>query len=253
MPACRTSRFWPRYAPGIRSCRSRSIPACPSRFRRSRSRRWSGPGAPLPVGARHGGRSAALPRGRPVLARPSTYATTLTTRIGTHVQQIGEWLRLRLIYPHEADRLRTAYRSPRSARGRLDRREPRAHLHAGRAVSRRVPAAVRQPVLLRRRTVVRSGGRRAPAARGPRTAVRRAQRRRAPAVSPRPQSRRGRILSSAVSPAAAPADHPFSRDRDSRRAEGHARPAVPGRIDLEPAASDHHAGRLPHGAAGSRS
>jgi serine/threonine protein kinase len=49
--------------------------------------------------------------GRPVLARPSTYSTTLTTRIGTHVQQIGEWLRLRLIYPHEAERLRTAYRS----------------------------------------------------------------------------------------------------------------------------------------------
>ena len=49
--------------------------------------------------------------GRPVMARPSTYSTTLTARIGSHVQQIGEWLRLRLIYPHEAERLRTAYRS----------------------------------------------------------------------------------------------------------------------------------------------
>ena len=49
--------------------------------------------------------------GRPVLARPSAYSTTLTARIAPHVQQIGEWLRLRLIYPHEADRLRSAYRS----------------------------------------------------------------------------------------------------------------------------------------------
>jgi serine/threonine protein kinase len=49
--------------------------------------------------------------GRPVLARPSTYATTLTARIEPHVRQIGEWLRLRLIYPHEADRLRSVYRS----------------------------------------------------------------------------------------------------------------------------------------------
>ena len=49
--------------------------------------------------------------GRAVLARPSTYSTTLTARIAPHVQQIGEWLRLRLIYPHEAERLRTAYRS----------------------------------------------------------------------------------------------------------------------------------------------
>ena len=32
-------------------------------------------------------------------------------RVAPHVQQIGEWLRLRLIYPHEAERLRSAYRA----------------------------------------------------------------------------------------------------------------------------------------------
>ena len=32
-------------------------------------------------------------------------------RIAPHLQQIGEWLRLRLIYPHEAERLRSAYRA----------------------------------------------------------------------------------------------------------------------------------------------
>jgi hypothetical protein len=49
--------------------------------------------------------------GRSVLARPSAYASTLGMRIAPHVQQVGEWLRLRLIYPHEAERLRSAYRA----------------------------------------------------------------------------------------------------------------------------------------------
>jgi len=48
--------------------------------------------------------------GRQVLARPSLYASTLSGRIGTHLQHISEWLQLRLIHPHEADRLRHAYR-----------------------------------------------------------------------------------------------------------------------------------------------
>jgi serine/threonine protein kinase len=49
--------------------------------------------------------------GRPVLARPSVYASTLGVRVAPHLQQVGEWLRLRLIYPHEAERLRSAYRA----------------------------------------------------------------------------------------------------------------------------------------------
>jgi serine/threonine protein kinase len=47
--------------------------------------------------------------GRPVHARPSLYATTLGARVAPHVQQVGEWLDLRLIHPHEAERLRAAY------------------------------------------------------------------------------------------------------------------------------------------------
>jgi serine/threonine-protein kinase len=47
---------------------------------------------------------------RPVLARPSLYATTLGARTRPHLEQIGEWQRLRLIHPHEAERLRLAYR-----------------------------------------------------------------------------------------------------------------------------------------------
>jgi Protein kinase domain len=47
--------------------------------------------------------------GRPVLARPSIYASTLGIRTAAHVQQIAEWLQLRLIHPHEAERLRHAY------------------------------------------------------------------------------------------------------------------------------------------------
>jgi hypothetical protein len=49
--------------------------------------------------------------GRPVTARPTQYASTLETRVRPHLDQIGEWLRLKLIYPHEAVRLQSAYRA----------------------------------------------------------------------------------------------------------------------------------------------
>jgi hypothetical protein len=48
--------------------------------------------------------------GRPVHARPTQYAQTLDTRIQPHVAEVEDWARLRLIYPHEAERLRAAYR-----------------------------------------------------------------------------------------------------------------------------------------------
>ena len=54
--------------------------------------------------------------GRPVLARPSQYVSVLATRVRPHLQQIEDWLRLKLIYAHEATTLRTAYRH-------LDRRD----------------------------------------------------------------------------------------------------------------------------------
>ena len=54
--------------------------------------------------------------GRPVQARPSVYASTLGSRTAAHLQQIAEWLQLRLIHPHEAERLRHAY-------GALDARD----------------------------------------------------------------------------------------------------------------------------------
>ncbi len=49
--------------------------------------------------------------GRTVLARPSIYASTLGSRVKPHIDHIGEWLRLRLIYPHEAEQLRGAYQA----------------------------------------------------------------------------------------------------------------------------------------------
>ena len=49
--------------------------------------------------------------GRPVLARPSVYTTTLGDRAAAHLAHIDEWLRLRLIHPHEAGALRAAYRA----------------------------------------------------------------------------------------------------------------------------------------------
>jgi hypothetical protein len=47
--------------------------------------------------------------GRPVTARPSLYALTLGARVRPHLEQIAEWLRLQLIYPHEAAGLHSAY------------------------------------------------------------------------------------------------------------------------------------------------
>jgi hypothetical protein len=49
--------------------------------------------------------------GRAVLARPSVYSTTLGDRTAIHLEHITEWLRLRLIHPHEASALRAAYRA----------------------------------------------------------------------------------------------------------------------------------------------
>ena len=48
--------------------------------------------------------------GRPVLAHPSQYASVLSTRVKPHLDQIEDWQRLRLVYPHEAARLHSAYR-----------------------------------------------------------------------------------------------------------------------------------------------
>lgn len=47
---------------------------------------------------------------RPVLARPTLYGSILGRRVLPHLEQIEEWLQLRLIYPHEASRLREVYR-----------------------------------------------------------------------------------------------------------------------------------------------
>jgi serine/threonine protein kinase len=48
--------------------------------------------------------------GRPVTVRPSRYSTVLTARVKPHLDQVEDWLRLKLIYPHEATRLQGAYR-----------------------------------------------------------------------------------------------------------------------------------------------
>ena len=48
--------------------------------------------------------------GRPVEARPTQYTSALTARVASHIEHIQDWLRLKLIYPHEAGTLRAAYR-----------------------------------------------------------------------------------------------------------------------------------------------
>jgi serine/threonine protein kinase len=49
--------------------------------------------------------------GRPVTARPTLYATTIGARVRPHLDHVNEWLRLKLIYPHEAARLTSAYKA----------------------------------------------------------------------------------------------------------------------------------------------
>ncbi len=52
--------------------------------------------------------------GRPVLARPTLYASALEQRVLPHLEHVEDWLRLKLIYPHEAAGLKRAYRRLRS-------------------------------------------------------------------------------------------------------------------------------------------
>lgn len=47
--------------------------------------------------------------GRPVLARPTLYRSVLKHRAIPHIEEIQEWLRTNLIYPHEARRLEASY------------------------------------------------------------------------------------------------------------------------------------------------
>jgi hypothetical protein len=49
--------------------------------------------------------------GQPVQARPTLYATTLGARVRPHMDQVRDWLQLKLIYPHEADKLTEAYQA----------------------------------------------------------------------------------------------------------------------------------------------
>lgn len=49
--------------------------------------------------------------GHPVVARPSTYAVTLGSRVGAHLAEVRDWLRLKLIHPHEASQIQSAYAS----------------------------------------------------------------------------------------------------------------------------------------------
>jgi hypothetical protein len=52
--------------------------------------------------------------GRPVLARPAAYRSALERRIEPHLEHIAEWERLRLVHPHEGERLRAGYRRLRA-------------------------------------------------------------------------------------------------------------------------------------------
>jgi len=49
--------------------------------------------------------------GLPVTARPTQYAATLAARVSPHLDQVAEWLRLKLVHPHEASRIASAYRA----------------------------------------------------------------------------------------------------------------------------------------------
>jgi serine/threonine protein kinase len=49
--------------------------------------------------------------GLPVHAKPTVYGSVLADRVRPHLDQIGEWLRLRLIFPHEAESLGRAYQA----------------------------------------------------------------------------------------------------------------------------------------------
>ena len=151
------------------AARGDRAPRCRSRCRRSRSRRWSG----IRRTATQSAREMALDldrflAGRPVLARP-THLRVGARRPRAPAPRAGR--RVGAAAPGLPARgVRAARRVPRARtpRGRLDRREPLALVLADRALPRRVPPDVRQPLLLRGPPVLRGRA-------GPRASVRRAR------------------------------------------------------------------------------
>ena len=116
---------------------------------------------------------------RPVLARPTVYASALETRVRPHLQQVAEWERLRLIYPHEAARLLGTYRQLEAREDDWIIEGRTLFVLANRAVSRCLLRDVRQPVLLRRAPILRRRARAGAAGRCARVAVHRLEPRRA--------------------------------------------------------------------------
>ena len=232
-------------AKGSRGCRSRSIRGCPSRCRRSRSRRWRRrPRTAYQSALEMAADLRRFLEGRAVLARPTIYATTLGSRVRPHLDHIGEWLRLRLIYPHEAERLRAAYRA-------LDARED-DWIVESRTLSYTQIALYLGAFLLvcgslfyfaADRWYERRRWRRPPV-RGARSALRRPQRRGASPLPEGSQGGRGGVLSRGRRAAAAlPAD-PVSRNGAARRGAGTDRAAVRRRVRVEPSAADHDRRRV---------
>ena len=132
--------------------------------------------------------------GQTVDARPTLYATTLGNRVRPHLDQIGEWLRLKLIYPHEAARLESSYQA-------LEKRED-DWIVASRVLSYSQIVLYLGAFVLFVGSVFyfnahRSGSRYRPmgTGTGPRPAVRGIERRRALALRPRPSGGRRRLLS----------------------------------------------------------
>ena len=175
----------PTSAPARSACRWRSRPACRSRSRPSRSRPSKRGRGPLSVGARHGARPRALPR-RPPGDGPAEPVRQRADGAHPPAPRPDRGLAAPEADPPARGRpAPVGVPRPRAARRRLDRREPGAVVLADRAVPRRVPADVRQPVLLRRAPVLPRREGRAAAVRRARRAVRRPEPRRAPARAPR--------------------------------------------------------------------
>ena len=91
--------------------------------------------------------------GRPVLARPTQYASTLDARVRPHLDQIARVAAAQAHLSARGGSAAVGLQAARGARRRLDRLEPRPLVLADRALLRRVPAARRQPVLFRRRSL----------------------------------------------------------------------------------------------------
>ena len=147
----------------------------------------AGPGAPVPTALDMAPICAASSRDGRCSRGPRSMPRRWAAARAAHLQHITEWLQLRLIYPHEAERLRGAYGRSTRARTTGSSRAARSRTRRSRSISAPSCSSSAACSTSSRAGGMSGRGHRA-AIRGARAAVRRAQPRGAASLPPGPRA-----------------------------------------------------------------